>query len=351
MAASRQRSIVVRHPHENYNGAEIVNDRERNASGNARVEGSGTHRQSITVEYAYASPTNLRSHQRASYAPSRSATSTTPRSGSPGPDSPSSRLHQRTQSNSARNSLLHNNSSSRQSTTNSASRRPTQAAEPPPILESPQDADYDDEWVVTSPVVDTQPSYQPYSNSNNPSSAATMLKSPIAPPSSSQQQYQSYGQPHAAPPRPSRANTETLQDLYTPDVVAYSDQAPPAQAGGYYDRRASLPALPQDDDGAFVADMNEALPSIPQSAAGGGFGDQGGAGSSGIRSRSGTTSQTKPKKGGMLSFMSGTPYLFFFENKNYIVYLIYPSLTTLLFFLSFVMMIILIVWWWRWQKP
>lgn len=92
-----------------------------------------------------------------------------------------------------------------------------------------------------------------------------------------------------APPRPSRANTETLQDLYTPDVAAFSESN---NTNTVYDRRASLPALPTDDDAPFVADMQEALPSadpIP----------------SGHRSRSGTTSQTKPKKGGMLSFMSG----------------------------------------------
>ena len=89
----------------------------------------------------------------------------------------------------------------------------------------------------------------------------------------------------APPPRPTRLNTETLHDLYTPDVAAYSDAT-------LQDRRSSLPSLPMSPDAHFLADANEPLPSPDQPTAG-------------SRSRSGTSSFPKNKKGGMLSFMSG----------------------------------------------
>ncbi|KAF8329444.1 kinase-like domain-containing protein [Cantharellus anzutake] len=90
----------------------------------------------------------------------------------------------------------------------------------------------------------------------------------------------------SVPRRPSRQNTETLQDLYNPDVAAYSDDK-----FGNLDRRSSLPALPQSSDQQFFADASEPLPPIehPPPVAR-------------SRSRSGTTTQ-KPKKG-VLSFMT-----------------------------------------------
>lgn len=225
-SSSRQRSII-RHPHD-YNGAV--------------VEGAGPNRQSITVEYAYArdtvnfgatSPTPSRP-QRASYAPSVSR-NTPPRSGSP--TRVRNSLHKPPPSSARKLSKEPNNTQILESNLT-----PT----PPPVMEDySQQSDY-----ITSP--------------------------------------SAYANP-GVPPRPSRANTETLQDLYTPDVAAFSESN---NTNTIYDRRASLPALPTDEDAPFVADMHEALPSadpIP----------------SGHRSRSGTTSQSKPKKGGMLSFMSG----------------------------------------------
>ncbi|KAF9519013.1 hypothetical protein BS47DRAFT_1370870 [Hydnum rufescens UP504] len=87
----------------------------------------------------------------------------------------------------------------------------------------------------------------------------------------------------APPPRPTRHNTEGLQDLYTADVAAYSDFT-------LVDRRSSLPAATTPPDAQFIADANEPLPSVDHPI-------------TGNRSRSGTTSFPKNKKG-VLSFMS-----------------------------------------------
>ena len=87
------------------------------------------------------------------------------------------------------------------------------------------------------------------------------------------------------PPRPSRANTVTLNDIIpNPDQLAA--------------RRSSVPATPIMEDAHFYADPSESLPSAassefvnsPQASV-----------TMGIRSRSGTTS--KPKKG-VLSLVS-----------------------------------------------
>lgn len=231
-SSSRQRSII-RHPHD-YTGATVE----------ARTEGTGPNRQSITVEYAYATtnygssgattPNPNRAQQRASYAASRS---TPPRAGSPTADRPPR----------VRNSLYKN-----------------------------------------PPAGSRKPSKEPSGHEQQPASQP-VYEEP--------EEDLGAAQAYAAPQRPSRANTETLQDLYTPDVAAFSEST---NTSTVYDRRASLPALPQPEDdgggggGAFVADMNEALPPTADPFGPGGH-----------RSRSGTTSQAKPKKGGMLSFMSG----------------------------------------------
>lgn len=223
--SSRQRSII-RHPHD-YTGAQVENG--------ARVEGSGANRQSITVEYAYASNNygGASRSQRASYAASRS---TPPRSGSP-TERPAHRV---------RNSL-HKAPPSSTQTVRKYSKEPAANLE-----------------ATTTVSSDPEPAVIDYQDN--------MLQSPVQ---------------SSAPPRPSRANTETLQDLYTPDVAAFSE----SHMSTVYDRRASLPAIPANEDEAFVADMNEALPPIDPFGPGG------------HRSRS--TTQSKPKKGGMLSFMSG----------------------------------------------
>lgn len=231
--SSRQRSII-RHPHD-YTGAQLESDA-------ARVEGSGANRQSITVEYAYASNNygGASRSQRASYAPSRS---TPPRSGSP-TERPAHRV---------RNSL-HKAPSSGTQTVRKYSKEPAANLE-----------------AASNVVYESEPPVGDYTD--------TMLQSPVQ---------------TSAPPRPSRANTETLQDLYTPDVAAFSESH---NTNTVYDRRASLPAIPANEDEAFVADMNEALPPIDPFGPGG------------HRSRSAT--QSKPKKGGMLSFMSGKLYWIF----------------------------------------
>lgn len=231
MPSSRQRSII-RHPHD-YNGAQVEGP---------RVEGSGPNRQSITVEYAYASnnysgasrSASSDKPHRVSYAQSRS---TPPRSSSPVDRQP----HR------VRNSLYKN---------------------PPPGLvrklakEPAQD--------LEAPSEHSAPAVLQHTLAELPE---RMMSPPATP---------------AAPPRPSRANTEMLHDLYNPGVVAYSDQQ---QTDATYDRRTSLPALPDEEETPFVAKMSEALPIVdPQG---------------GYRSRSATTSQSKPKKGGMLSFMTG----------------------------------------------
>lgn len=228
-SSSRQRSII-RHPHD-YTGATVE----------ARTEGTGPNRQSITVEYAYATPNhgattpNQSSRdraQRASYAASRS---TPPRAGSPTDRPPR-----------VRNSLYKNPpAGSRKLSKEQPGYLQEQQPPSQPVYEEPEE--------VTSPM---------------------------------------QAQTYTAPLRPSRANTETLQDLYTPDVAAFSEST---NTNTVYDRRASLPALPTEEDSAFVADMNEALPPTTDPFGPGGH-----------RSRSGTTTQGKPKKGGMLSFMSGT---------------------------------------------
>lgn len=239
MPSSRQRSII-RHPHD-YNGAQVEGP---------RIEGSGPNRQSITVEYAYASnnygiasrSTSTDKPHRASYIPPRN---TPPRPGSP-VDRPPHRV---------RNSLYKNPPPG---TVRKLSKEPAQILEAPPEL-------------ALSP--------------GPPQPMPTFGERPeqmMTPPVNS-----------SVPPRPSRANTEMLHDLYTPDVAAYSEQ----QSNTMYDRRVSLPALPADEDAPFIADMGEALPIVdPQASYAG----------AGYRSRSATTSQSKPKKGGMLSFMTGT---------------------------------------------
>lgn len=233
MPSSRQRSII-RHPHD-YNGAQVEGP---------RIEGSGPNRQSITVEYAYAAnnyggASGEKPH-RASYAQSRS---TPPRSGSP-VDRPPRRV---------RNSLYKNPPPG---TVRKLSKEPAQ------VLEAPSE-------FAPAPTP-TQPASMFVERPEQ------IMTSPVT---------------SAPPPRPSRANTEMLHDLYTPDVAAYSEQP----TNTVYDRRSSLPALPADEDAPFVADMSEALPIIDPQAS-----------SAGYRSRSATTSQSKPKKGGMLSFMTGT---------------------------------------------
>ncbi|KAF8659864.1 hypothetical protein AX16_001748 [Volvariella volvacea WC 439] len=93
----------------------------------------------------------------------------------------------------------------------------------------------------------------------------------------------------APPPRPSRANTVNLTDIYNPDA------APPP-------RRASQLPIPQEEN-PFYADPSESLPSVPSSeftsSAASIPAKDISAGSS--RSRSGTT--VKSKKG-VLGFMS-----------------------------------------------
>ena len=87
------------------------------------------------------------------------------------------------------------------------------------------------------------------------------------------------------PPRPSRANTVTLNDII-PN---------PAQLAA---RRSSVPSTPILEDGHFYADPSESLPSATSSEF---VNSPQGNAAMGIRSRSGTTS--KPKKG-VLSLVS-----------------------------------------------
>jgi p21-activated kinase 1 len=87
------------------------------------------------------------------------------------------------------------------------------------------------------------------------------------------------------PPRPSRANTVTLNDII-PN---------PAQLAA---RRSSVPSTPIMDDGHFYADPSESLPSATSSEV---VNSAQGSVAMGIRSRSSTTS--KPKKG-VLSLVS-----------------------------------------------
>lgn len=91
--------------------------------------------------------------------------------------------------------------------------------------------------------------------------------------------------PGSPPPRPSRANTVTLNDII-PN---------PAQLAA---RRSSVPSTPIMEDGHFYADPSESLPSAPSSeyvnSAQGGV-------AIGIRQRSGTTSKAKK---GVLSLVS-----------------------------------------------
>ena len=87
------------------------------------------------------------------------------------------------------------------------------------------------------------------------------------------------------PPRPSRANTVTLNDII-PN---------PAQLAA---RRSSVPSTPILEDGHFYADPSESLPSATSSEF---VNSSQGSVAMGIRSRSGTTS--KPKKG-VLSLVS-----------------------------------------------
>lgn len=87
------------------------------------------------------------------------------------------------------------------------------------------------------------------------------------------------------PPRPSRANTVTLNDII-PN---------PAQLAA---RRSSVPSTPIMEDGHFYADPSESLPSATSSEY---VNSSQGSVILGIRSRSGTTSKTKK---GVLSLVS-----------------------------------------------
>jgi p21-activated kinase 1 len=87
------------------------------------------------------------------------------------------------------------------------------------------------------------------------------------------------------PPRPSRANTVTLNDII-PN---------PTQLAA---RRSSVPSTPIMEDGHFYADPSESLPSAPSSEY---VNSSQGSVTMGIRSRSGTTSKTKK---GVLSIVS-----------------------------------------------
>jgi p21-activated kinase 1 len=87
------------------------------------------------------------------------------------------------------------------------------------------------------------------------------------------------------PPRPSRANTVTLNDII-PN---------PAQLAA---RRSSVPSTPILEDGHFYADPSESLPSAPSSEY---VNSSQGSVTMGIRSRSGTTSKAKK---GVLSIVS-----------------------------------------------
>ena len=87
------------------------------------------------------------------------------------------------------------------------------------------------------------------------------------------------------PPRPSRANTITLNDII-PN---------PAQLAA---RRSSVPSTPIMEDGHFYADPSESLPSAPSTEY---VNSSQGSVAMGIRSRSGTTSKAKK---GVLSLVS-----------------------------------------------
>ena len=87
------------------------------------------------------------------------------------------------------------------------------------------------------------------------------------------------------PPRPSRANTVTLNDII-PN---------PTQLAA---RRSSVPSTPIMEDGHFYADPSESLPSAPSSEY---VNSSQGSVTMGIRSRSGTTSKTKK---GVLSLVT-----------------------------------------------
>lgn len=257
-SSSRQRSII-RHPHD-YTGATVE----------TRVEGSGPNRQSITVEYAYATNSNNRNTIRASqYASSRG---TTPRAGSP-VDRPAV---QQSQQPRIRHSL----------------------SKPPPS--KPRRPERGDSVLQQQQVLEAPQSYDDHEDAHV-------------------QQHQPQDMNlYSPPPRPSRANTESLlQDMYTPEVAAFSDDPPtpppqhqqPQQQYFDHNRRDSLPDLPPDiggsapladDNHGFETDMSEALPAIDPYSPPPTSGTPGGSGS---RSRSATAS--KPKKSGMLSFMSG----------------------------------------------
>lgn len=276
-STSRQRSII-RHPHD-YTGAQVE----------ARTEGSGPNRQSITVEYAYAS--NNRNTLRASQYASSRGTTPTPRAGSP---------VDRVRNEGGGSGRVRHSTLSKQPSagTTSKPRRPergdsiTQQQYPPPV-EVTSPTTYEDSYDHEQQQIYQQPQLQQQA----PSPPSVM----------------------SPPARPSRANTESLlQDMYTPEVAAYSDDPSPMHPQqSYYDhtRRDSLPDLPpdagvsnfgnNDDQRAFTMNnMADTLPPVdlysPPPTAGG----PGPSSSSGIRSRSATTSN-KPKKSGMLSFMSG----------------------------------------------
>ena len=87
------------------------------------------------------------------------------------------------------------------------------------------------------------------------------------------------------PPRPSRANTVTLNDII-PNPVQLAA------------RRSSVPSTPIMEDGHFYADPSESLPSAPSSEY---VNSSQGNVTMGIRSRSGTTSKAKK---GVLSLVS-----------------------------------------------
>ncbi|KAI6113075.1 STE/STE20/PAKA protein kinase [Pisolithus sp. B1] len=109
-------------------------------------------------------------------------------------------------------------------------------------------------------------------SSSSPPSTASLKQSGMASP----------------PPRPSRANTATLNDIFPPQQQALSAAS----------RRLSVPASTPLLDSHFAVDPSESIPSLPSTDAT----PTPPASAAGTRSRSGTV-VSKPKKG-MLGFMS-----------------------------------------------
>ncbi|KAI6114822.1 Pkinase-domain-containing protein [Pisolithus croceorrhizus] len=109
-------------------------------------------------------------------------------------------------------------------------------------------------------------------SSSSPPSTASLKQSGMASP----------------PPRPSRANTSTLNDIFPPQQQALSAAS----------RRLSVPASTPLLDSHFAVDPSESIPSLPSTDTT----PTPPASTAGTRSRSGTV-VSKPKKG-MLGFMS-----------------------------------------------